>query len=176
VTHLHPAESAELYAHFERAAKARTQGMTLFRDRETNEYFATSQSQPGHLHRVTLASCDCIGFVTYQHCRHHSALVVAHLLAELGTPSPAGTPVLDAAHTTMLGEFVQYTEPANGRTRYACYVGTPDGMRHIANRSTTVAAIKTIRAYVPEGEPGADLVAEDPGVDAFFELINAHAA
>lgn len=41
-------------------------------------YYATSQSEPGALHYVTLASCDCRGFAAHQRCRHQAALL-AHL-------------------------------------------------------------------------------------------------
>lgn len=86
-----PVETAELRAHAERAAKARQDGMQLLRNTDTAEYFATSKSQPGTLHRVTLASCDCLGFARHQHCRHHSALTMAFLLQEL-TETPESTP------------------------------------------------------------------------------------
>jgi hypothetical protein len=53
------------------------------RKRDTNvkvyrsgvEWFASSQSRPGVLHRVTGLSCDCDGFLRWQRCRHHSALL-----------------------------------------------------------------------------------------------------
>ncbi|MGC4106438.1 MAG: hypothetical protein QM753_08800 [Thermomicrobiales bacterium] len=85
-----PTESAELRAHADRAAKARAEGMQLLRA-QTGEYYATSKSKPGTLHRVTLASCGCLGFVRHQHCRHHSALVMAHLHQEL-SEAPALAP------------------------------------------------------------------------------------
>jgi hypothetical protein len=47
------------------------------------EFFATSISRPGTLHRVTLFSCDCEGFVRHQRCSH-----VAALLAEVGELPP----------------------------------------------------------------------------------------
>lgn len=93
---LTPAETAELAAHARRASAARSEGMQLMRNRETGEHFATSKSHPGTLHRVTLLSCDCRGFARFQHCRHHSSLVMAHLLQELGTPDPDGVAPLAA--------------------------------------------------------------------------------
>src|SRR5215211_445162 len=39
------------------------------------EFFATSVSRPGRLHRVTLFSCDCDGFIRHQRCSHNAALL-----------------------------------------------------------------------------------------------------
>src|SRR4051812_1612876 len=39
------------------------------------EYYATSASRPGTLHRVTLISCDCPAFIRHQRCCHHSRLL-----------------------------------------------------------------------------------------------------
>lgn len=41
------------------------------------EYFATSTSRPGTLHRVTLISCDCAGFISHQRCQHYARLLLA---------------------------------------------------------------------------------------------------
>lgn len=129
-TTLLPAESAELKAHAERAAKARAEGMQLLRDRRTNEYFATSRTKPGTLHRVTLASCDCLGFVRHQHCRHHSALVMAHLLQELGsTPAPSGpesTPTTESDVRTSSGKRIGVVKTV-GRLTQAWGFG-PEGL------------------------------------------------
>ncbi len=43
------------------------------------EHFATSATNPTHLHRVSPESCDCRGFAYWGHCQHHSLL-----LSELG--------------------------------------------------------------------------------------------
>ena len=58
------------------AAKARTDGIRLYRDRD-GRYFASSRSEPGRLHYVTGYSCDCRGFTTHGRCKHHAALMVA---------------------------------------------------------------------------------------------------
>ena len=50
-------------------------------------YYATSKSQPGALHYVTVWSCDCVGFAFRGRCRHHAAL-----LAHIGE-----LPVVDAS-------------------------------------------------------------------------------
>ena len=43
------------------AVEARTRGIQIFQYRPTNEYYATSTSNPEYLHRVTVLSCDCVG-------------------------------------------------------------------------------------------------------------------
>ncbi len=58
------------------ATKARADGIRLFRDK-SGRYFASSASKPGTLHFITGYSCDCLGFVTHQRCKYHSALMVA---------------------------------------------------------------------------------------------------
>lgn len=40
-----------------------------------NEWYATSQSDPHALHRVTLYSCDCRGFQHWQRCKHLARLL-----------------------------------------------------------------------------------------------------
>src|SRR6478672_7375981 len=40
-----------------------------------NEWYATSQSDPHSLHRVTLFSCDCKGFQHWGRCRHLARLL-----------------------------------------------------------------------------------------------------
>src|SRR5699024_7548474 len=59
------------------AQKARDEGVRLFRDPRDGRHYATSVSQPGRLHYVTGISCDCLGFISHQRCKHHSALLVA---------------------------------------------------------------------------------------------------
>ncbi len=61
------------------AQTAQQRGIQVFREVTTGQWFATSTSNPGTLHRVTAVSCDCLGFVAHQRCSHHSAL-----LAKLG--------------------------------------------------------------------------------------------
>lgn len=80
-------DTAEIEAHATRAGKARREGVKLYRDNQTGAHYATSVSQPGRWHYVTLLSCDCVGFVNHGHCKHHSALVIAHLLQD-GGPDP----------------------------------------------------------------------------------------
>jgi hypothetical protein len=58
------------------AAKARRDGIRLYRDR-SGRYFASSTSTPGTLHYLTGYSCDCQGFATHQRCKHHAALMTA---------------------------------------------------------------------------------------------------
>src|SRR5262245_17745392 len=65
------------------ARKAEKEGVKVFVYPRTGEYYANSVSSPGELHRVTLVSCDCQGFLYFGRCKHHSAL-----LAELDELPP----------------------------------------------------------------------------------------
>jgi hypothetical protein len=65
------------------AAEAKNKGVQIFLYPRTGEYYATSTSSPDELHRVTLMSCDCPGFLRHQLCTHHAAL-----LAELDELPP----------------------------------------------------------------------------------------
>ncbi len=67
-------------------ARARQDGIRLFRDR-SGRYFASSASRPGQLHYVTGYSCDCRGFVAHGRCKHHAALMTALGWVD-GTPDP----------------------------------------------------------------------------------------
>src|SRR4051812_19408020 len=55
----------------------------------TREYFVTSHSESGRLHRVTAFSCDCQGFMRHQRCSHFAALLDA--IGELPPVDPAET-------------------------------------------------------------------------------------
>ena len=59
------------------------------------EWFATSRTRPGTLHRVTGYSCDCPGFARHQRCTHHSALLayMGWLPPEGGAPAPEPAPI-----------------------------------------------------------------------------------
>lgn len=76
-------EASELARHAERAAIYRREGGKLHRDNVTGAHYATSISTPGKWHAVTLLSCDCAGFVHHGHCKHNSAMILAHTLQEL---------------------------------------------------------------------------------------------
>ncbi|MGB3328674.1 MAG: hypothetical protein WBA46_06950 [Thermomicrobiales bacterium] len=172
---LHLTDTAELKAHAERAAKARQEGMQLMRDVRTGEYFASSKSQPGTLHRVTLASCDCLGFVRHQHCRHHSALVMAHLLQELGpqtpTPDASGMTTIRNGSGEKLG--MTYRRPDGW---WSVFVVTPEGNRAINDRGSERAAVEAIWLYADRLPAAVDPIAEDPGVDRYFELLHQRSA
>ncbi len=66
--------------------KARQEGVRLYRDARDGRHYASSVSQPGQLHYITAVSCDCQGFITYQRCKHHAALLIA--LGWLTDPDP----------------------------------------------------------------------------------------
>jgi len=70
-------------------AKARQEGIRLYRDSSDGRHYASSSSMPGRLHYLTAYSCTCKGFIAHGRCKHHSALLAA--LGWLGT-SPEPTP------------------------------------------------------------------------------------
>jgi len=84
------------------AAQARERGIQIHVYDLGNavEYYATSITRKGTLHRVTMLSCDCAGFQRHQRCGHF-----ARLLAEVGelpelTPDPAPPTQPDTGETT----------------------------------------------------------------------------
>lgn len=75
-------DTAELTAHLTRASKARREGVRLLRDRTDGRHYATSATTRGVVYYVTLVSCECPGFQHHGHCKHNSALVIAHALQD----------------------------------------------------------------------------------------------
>lgn len=71
----HPARKRETYevAMARLAVEAECAGIQVHH--YGNKWFATSQSDRHHLHRVTLYSCDCQGFQHHQRCRHLARLL-----------------------------------------------------------------------------------------------------
>lgn len=109
----------ELAGYVERAAAYRLDGGKLGRDRQGG-YWASSTSQPGTWHVVTLASCSCRGFIHHGHCKHHSALMVAVILKgepEPGAPASASCRSCDGrgfhikARNLGRGQFVREDVP-----------------------------------------------------------------
>jgi len=74
------------------------------------EYFATSQSRPGTLHRVTLLSCDCAGFMRNQRCTHHARLLDE--VGELPPVDPEPTPIVAAIKPLSTTTAVKTPSPA----------------------------------------------------------------
>jgi hypothetical protein len=74
------------------------------------EYYVTSAGSPGLLHRCTLVSCDCEGFVRHGRCTHHSAL-----LAELDELPPLPEPPTPEPMATVRGERVEQWHINNER-------------------------------------------------------------
>lgn len=173
-SHLLPAETAELKAHADRAAKARAEGVKLLRDRRDGRYYATSATKPGTRYFVTLVSCTCPGFVHHGHCKHHSALVMAHLLQELGpqtpTPDPSGLTVVRTADGVQLG--MTYQRPDGW---WSVFVATPEGNHKVNDRGSERAAVNAIWEYAGRHPMGLH-PSEDPGVDAYFEVLQRRAA
>lgn len=87
--------------------KARAEGVQLMRDRD-GRHFATSTSQPGHLHYVTGYSCDCRGFVTHGRCKHYAALLSALGWLE---PAPTGCETLAITCSHVSGHYSLSNEP-----------------------------------------------------------------
>jgi len=75
------------------AAVAEERDVKIFTYPHTNEFYATSVSRPGALHRVTALSCTCAGFVRHQRCVHFAALLehIGELPPIEPEPAPATT-------------------------------------------------------------------------------------
>ena len=98
------------------AAKARHEGVQLFRDRADGRYYASSASTPGTRYMVTGYSCECRGFVAHGRCKHYAALMAALGWIE---GSPALTPEPQAVTATCRTCDGHGTHPATvafGRT------------------------------------------------------------
>jgi hypothetical protein len=103
------------------AAEAKRKGVQIFVYPPTGEYYATSTSSPDQLHRVTLMSCDCSGFLRHRRCTHHCAL-----LAELDElPKLPGCTACDGAGS--LAYPVRITP--EGKTVFGSYAC---GLRQVA--------------------------------------------
>ena len=74
------------------ADQAAQRGVQVYHYAPAGEYYAPSLSRPGELHRLTLWSCDCRGFVRHQRCQHYAALLA--LTGNLPTePTPPASAV-----------------------------------------------------------------------------------
>jgi hypothetical protein len=94
-------------------AKARHDGIKLYRDRADGRYYATSASDPDTLHYVTGYSCDCAGFVHHGCCKHYAALMAALGWIERGPDAPAPVACSECqGRGTVTGTF------ATGRRTY----------------------------------------------------------
>ena len=113
-------------------AKARTEGVQLFRDRSDGRHYASSASTPGTLYMVTGYSCDCQGYAHHQRCKHHSAL-----LSALGwiTGEPDPTPGMIVA--------VSHVDAHDAEGGWLIGNGTPAW--HEASSTITVDEIDTLR-------------------------------
>ena len=120
------------------AAKARKDGVKLYRDGRDGRHYASSASTPGRMYYVTAISCDCLGFQTHQHCKHNAALLVAlrwsgesapeaiEALPETVCQTCAGTGTVHKSHSRWigggkLGYRSEWTTPE------ACGACVPDG-------------------------------------------------
>ena len=73
------------------ADQAKARGVKVIQNVVTNDHFATSVSRPGELHKVTLFSCDCPGFLKHSRCMHFAAvLAMYHSLPPIEAPDTSG--------------------------------------------------------------------------------------
>ena len=79
-------------------AKARVEGVQLYRDARDGRYYASSVSRPGKLHYLTGVSCDCMGFAAHGRCKHHSALLLALGWVDGSTFEPDPITVVGTEH------------------------------------------------------------------------------
>jgi hypothetical protein len=95
------------------ALEARRQDTHVKIFRSGTEWFATSQSHPGTLHRLTGYSCDCRGFMAHGRCRHNSALLdhLNWLPTPTGSldpePEPATSPGSSECHECLDSGFTR---------------------------------------------------------------------
>jgi len=90
VVQTRPVESEAAALH-RLAAQAKARGVKIIHNIVTNHHWATSASQPGKLHAVTLYSCDCAGFLRHARCMHFTAILeMYHSLPPI-EPDPDGT-------------------------------------------------------------------------------------
>ena len=57
------------------AGLARERGIRIYQDRATGAWHATSATDPGAVYHLSGYSCTCAGFIAWQRCSHHSALL-----------------------------------------------------------------------------------------------------
>lgn len=73
--------------------RARENGVALYMEHATEEWFATSGTMPGVCYRVSKAGCSCQGFASFGVCQHHA------LYLDRFNLRPATAAELDAAIT-----------------------------------------------------------------------------
>ncbi len=84
------------------------EGIKLYRDRRDGRHYASSSTTEGKHYYVTLASCQCKGFVAHQRCKHWAALQIATILQD-GAPDPDictechGTCEVEVRHSRWVG-------------------------------------------------------------------------
>jgi hypothetical protein len=141
------------------ADEAIRKGIRLYRVPSANEWYATSSSDPGLLHRVTALSCDCKGFMHWQRCTH-----IALLLAEIGylpeLPDPEPEPASPAAAAPVEDRPDPWDAPAVAAVPVAApaanVVAFPSAEGRAAALAETVeASIGRLAAQLAEGRTEA---------------------
>jgi len=95
------------------AAQAKARGIKIIQNIVTNAHFATSASRPGTLHKVTLYSCDCAGFLRHARCVHYAAILEMYAsLPVIEGPEPDSGPAGDGAALPVPADIVVMAPPA----------------------------------------------------------------
>ena len=112
------------------AAQAKARRVKIIQNIVTNAHFAASASRAGTLHKVTLYSCDCAGFLRHARCMHYAAVLEMYhslppIVADTGPDSgPDGGGVTMAVPTATDDDVVLSIVPARSpldqANRIAC--------------------------------------------------------
>jgi hypothetical protein len=94
------------------AAEAERRRIRILVEPISGEHFATSASDPGILYRVTGFSCTCKGFLHWQRCTHHAALLSQ--IGWLPDPEPDPLPPAPAAADPEPPEPIDAACPGEG--------------------------------------------------------------
>ena len=118
------------------AGQARDTGVRVLVYPQTNEHFAESASHPGELHRVTMVSCDCSGFLRHRRCQHNAAVLDLYGNLPRLDPEPdpdGGGVALPAPTDDVVLSIVPSCPPLDQANRIAC-AAYPDRDRDRAAR------------------------------------------
>jgi len=136
----HPVHAGETEAQalHRLAAQAKVRGVRIIQNIVTNAHFATSASRPGTLHKVTLYSCDCAGFLRHARCMHYALVLEAYhslppIVADSGPDGGGAALTVTTAATAAVGtdvvlSIVPVRRPAAVEGARIAHAGTrPDG-------------------------------------------------
>ena len=120
------------------AWEAKARGVKIVHNLVTNAHFATSAGRPGTLHKVTLYSCDCAGFLRHARCMHYALVLEAYhslppIVADSGPDGGGAALTVTTAATAAVGtdvvlSIVPVRRPAAVEGARIAHAGTrPDG-------------------------------------------------